>query len=222
MKVCTDACIFGAFTAHWIVRNEMRVVSILDIGAGTGLLSLMLAQNQLAEKVEAVEMEEAAYNQAKQNFEDSSWREQLNIYNSDVLKFRPVSQYDFIISNPPFYEGNLKSGNSKKNTARHSTSLSLEQLLNVITKNLSDGGSFSVILPYHRNDYFIKIAIEAGYFVTEQLLLRHTALYPFFRSILIFSGIKSIAVYSELAIKMDNGLYTPEFKDLLKPYYLHL
>ncbi|MCW3092329.1 MAG: methyltransferase [Ferruginibacter sp.] len=221
MKVCTDACIFGAFVATRM-KNRLPVVeSILDIGTGTGLLSLMLAQ-QTNGRIDAVELDGAACKQAKRNFEQSAWRDRLKIVSSNVLEFYPGKKYDFIISNPPFFEGDLKSGNSKKNAAKHDSTLTLEQLLSTINKNLSGDGYFAVLLPYHRTEYFKKIAGEANYFLNEQLLVQHAARHPFFRSVLLFSHYESTPLNNELIIKNEDGGYTPEFTSLLKNYYLHL
>jgi tRNA1Val (adenine37-N6)-methyltransferase len=221
MKVCTDACIFGAFGAAWITSREQAGANILDIGSGTGVLSLMLAQ-QSKGQIDAVELDEPAYQQAKQNIERSPWAERLHIFNTNVLAFQPGKKYDFIISNPPFFEGDLKSRNIKKNAAKHNTTLTLEQLLPVISDNLLDSGSFAVLLPYHRTGYFMEITVKTGYFLIEQLLVRHTERHPFFRSILIFSRVKSESSYGELSIKNDKGSYTPDFTRLLSGYYLHL
>ncbi|MEO7766822.1 MAG: methyltransferase [Ferruginibacter sp.] len=223
MKVCTDACIFGAFIAGHINNRQPAVIHILDIGTGTGLLSLMLAQQlPFNGKIDAVELDEAAFQQAKQNFEQSQWTDRLRIFNQNALLFHPAKKYDFIICNPPFFEGDLISGNNKKNAAKHATMLTLIQLLSVIGENLGVNGSFAVLLPSHRAAYFIKIAMEAKYFFTEQLLLAHTSNHPFFRAILCFSRLKSTFTGNELIIKNIKGNYTPEFTGLLKEYYLHL
>ncbi len=219
MKVCTDACIFGAYLARQINSSQQGAGAILDIGSGTGLLSLMVAQKTNA-PIDAVEMDEAAFQQAKRNFELSPWKDQLNIFNTDALLFYPEKKYECIISNPPFFDGDLKSVNKKKNSAKHDTTLTLEQLLQVIDKHLSPHGIFSVLLPCHRIDFFIEIAFAANYFLNEQLLIRHTKAHPFFRGILFFSHDKSIGVTNELVIKNTDGNYTAEFILLLQDYYL--
>lgn len=221
MKVCTDACLFGAVVADKISRGYTRVANLLDIGAGTGLLSLQVAQKTAA-AIEAVEMEAAAFHQATKNFIDSPWRERLEISHKNVLDFFSEKKYDCIISNPPFFEGDLKSENSDNNSAKHDTALTLKQLLRVIEQHLSPQGFFGVLLPYHRVDYFITMAAASNYCLQEQLLVKHTESHPFFRGILFFTQVPNQAVARELSIKDSAGDYTREFKDLLKDYYLHI
>ncbi|MEO6731713.1 MAG: methyltransferase [Ferruginibacter sp.] len=221
MKVCTDACIFGAFVAHHINRLEKPPNNILDIGTGTGLLSLMLAQKTNA-TIDAIEIDQAAFQQATDNFERSIWKNRLNIFNTDATQFHSAKKYDCIISNPPFFEGDLKSGDKKKDAAKHDTTFTLQQLLHIADAHLDTDGFFAVLLPFHRVDFFIEIATAANYYLNEQLLVQHTSDHPFFRGILIFSHTKTIGPCSKLAIKNADGNYTAQFIDLLKDYYLHL
>jgi tRNA1Val (adenine37-N6)-methyltransferase len=221
MKVCTDACIFGAYISGLINNRLPTTNNILDIGAGTGLLSLMTAQQTHA-KIDAIEIDAAAFQQAMINVNQAPWKDRISIFNGDVLQFQPGQQYDFILSNPPFFEGDLKSGNQKKDAAKHDTTLTLEQLLQAIKKHLSPHGSFGVLLPYHRSAYFIDIAEKANYLLNNQLLVQHTKTHPFFRAILVFSQTKSIVENRELSIKNETRNYTQEFIQLMQPYYLHL
>ncbi|MEP7110872.1 MAG: methyltransferase [Ferruginibacter sp.] len=219
MKVCTDACIFGAFVAGQINKKQLMAESIIDIGTGTGLLSLMVAQKTTG-IIDAIEMDEAAFEQAKHNFEESPWRERLNIFNSDARLFYPRKKYHCIISNPPFFEGDLKSANYKKNTSKHDTTLTLEQLLYVINRLLAPNGTFALLLPYHRVDSFIATALSSPYFLNELLLIQHTKEHPFFRGILFFSREETTVAGNELAIKNEDGSYTIEFIRLMEDYYL--
>ena len=100
MKVCTDACLFGAFVANEI--QDKTINHILDIGAGTGLLSLMLAQKSNA-AIDAVEIDKSTYEQAEENISQSSWKEKITVYNSGIADFYSNYKYDLIISNPPFF-----------------------------------------------------------------------------------------------------------------------
>lgn len=221
MKVCTDACLFGAILAEKIYRQKNKLINLLDIGTGTGLLSLQVVQkNNLS--IDAVEIDKDSFEQAQQNFSNSPWSEKLRIYNTDILDFVADKKYDCIISNPPFYEGDLKSDNSKKNAAKHDSTLKLEQLLKVIEENLSPIGYFAVLLPYQRVDYFIALAAEFKYKVQEQWMIRPTDAHPFFRGILFFSLAPTEIVTKEISIKDSTGNYTAEFVDLLKDYYLQL
>ena len=221
MKVCTDACIFGAYLAAILHTKQLPANSILDIGAGTGLLSLMMAQNTSG-TIDAIEIDKAAFVQARQNITQSPWKERITILNEDALAFNPEKKYDCILSNPPFFEGDLKSGNQKKDAAKHDITLTLEQLLQVINRHLSTTGFFAVLLPYHRLDYFIELARQDGYFLNQSLLVKHTDAHPFFRGILLFSRAQSPIKKQELWIKNKSGNYTSEFVELMQPYYLHL
>ena len=101
MKVCTDACLFGAWVANKLVQNKITAKNILDIGCGTGLLSLMLAQKTNA-VIDSVEIDASAFDQAKQNISLSSWKEKIQLYHNSINNFEPLTRYDFIICNPPF------------------------------------------------------------------------------------------------------------------------
>ena len=221
MKVCTDACLFGAILAEKIYREQNKVSNLLDIGTGTGLLSLQVAQKNSI-SIDAVEIDRDSYEQAQQNFSNSPWSEKLRIYNTDILDFVADKKYDCIISNPPFYEGDLKSDNSKKNAAKHDSTLKLEQLFKVIEEHLSPPGYFAVLLPYQRVDYFITLAADFNYKVQEKWMIRPTDAHPFFRGILFFSLAKTEIITKEISIKDSTGNYTAEFVDLLKEYYLQL
>ena len=221
MKVCTDACVFGAYAATHLKNRHDPANHILDIGSGTGLLALMVAQKTIG-TIDAVEIDEAAFAQAKENFNQSPWATRLHIFNADVTSFYNSKKYDCIICNPPFFEGDLKSADNKKNAAKHDTALTLEQLLAAIKNLLAPQGSFAVLLPWQRVDFFIKLATSAGYFLTEQVSLQHTEAHPYFRGILIFSHNQGVATIKSLAIKIAAGNYTDKFTALLKDYYLNL
>ncbi len=216
MKVCTDACIQGAFTAAF-VKEETR---ILDIGTGTGLLSLMLAQQSPA-AIDALELDEAAYRQAAGNFEASPWPTRLKALQQDVQTYQPGEQYPFIITNPPFYENDLKSPDSRRNTAMHTTTLDYAALLHAIRRLLTPGGRFSVLLPYEGFQRFREMAEAAGYTLQELLEVRQTTGHGFFRAVGIFGKGGEIHV-REMAVYDAHRQYTPEFTALLKDYYLYL
>ena len=222
MKVCTDACLFGAWVAEQVKSQKLKVKNVLDIGAGTGLLSLMLAQKTNA-AIDAVEIDEAAAIQAQQNFETSPWKERLKVYCTSVQQFNSSANqlYDLIISNPPFFENDLKSNDTKRNLALHSAELSLEELLQAITKHLREDGLFAVLLPYHRTEYFENLAKEK-YFLLEKVLIKQTPKHDYFRSVLLFSKLPGEYSEKEIIIMNEDGRYTNEFTELLKDYYLYL
>jgi len=220
MKVCTDACLFGAWSAH---HSPLATYRLLDIGTGTGLLSLMLAQKIDALKIDAVEIDEAAASQAKENFESSPWKERLNIYNLSIQQFADSikTKYDLIISNPPFYESDLKSVNKKRNLALHSVALKLETLIHIADALLKDDGNFFILLPYHRTENFMQL-IRQKFFIKEKIFVRQTSKHSYFRSFFWLRKQPAATDESRIAIMDEAGKYTDEFIILLKDYYLYL
>ena len=218
MKVCTDACIFGAWFAEKINSSSL----VLDIGSGTGLLMMMLAQKNNA-PIHGIEIDFASFEQSKENIQNSKWKNQLTIFPGDVRTFVFQAKYDFIISNPPFFENDLQAYTNEANVARHSKSLKLEELLQAVEQNLTSDGSFGILLPYHRLQYFEALASEKGFYPFYRLLVKQTPMHPFFRSIVHLSRYKNISVpQQEMTIQDGSGDYTPDFVDLLKDYYLYL
>jgi len=221
MKVCTDACLFGAYVARYILEKRSTGF-VLDIGSGTGLLSLMLAQKTTS-PIDAVEIDEAAYQQAMQNFDHSSWKEKLIIYKTNILHFNTAKKYDFIISNPPFFEGDLGSADTGKNVAKHDAALTLQQLLGFVATRLSNDGCFAVLLPYHRLNHCVELARQVDLFCFKKVLIKQTPRHEFFRTVLFF-GRQSPALISEeeITIKDEGNVYTATFTGLLQDYYLYL
>ena len=219
MKVCTDACLFGAYTANLIADKNLPAKNCLDIGTGTGLLSLMLAQKTTA-TIDAVEINTAAFRQAKENFEQSPWQERLSIFNKDILQFETEKKYDCIISNPPFFEGDLKTDSKAKNAARHDTTLTLQQLLEVVLKYLQEDGFFVVLLPYQRINYCIEEAAKLNLYLNKKVLIKQTPLHAWFRGMLFFGRQQAIPTKEEIIIRDKMGDYTSRFMDLLQDYYL--
>lgn len=219
MKVCTDACLFGALLPPNLLKGECYV---LDIGAGTGLLSLMVAQKSPLAEIDAVEIDAAAAEQANENFKASPWHERLHVFNSDVHHFAPSGKYHLIISNPPFYEDDLRSPHANKNNAKHGTALNLIDLLKVAEAFLTDDGVFAVLLPYQRVEYFIQEALKFHLYLNEQVSVSQTEFHGHFRGILFFSREKVRPEIFEISIKDKEGKYTNDFTSALKDYYLYL
>ena len=220
MKVCTDACLFGAWIGEEVRSTKYEVRNILDIGAGTGLLSLMLAQ-QTAAQIDAIEMDETAAERAGDNFEASPWKERLQVITGDAKLVHLGKKYELIISNPPFFENDLKSEDTKRNLALHSEQLSLQELLLVIQSHLSPNGKFAVLLPYHRKDVFIRLAGNEGFFLEESISVKQTPKHTFFRAMLLFSAVEVALAEKEIIIR-EGEAYSNDFISLLKDYYLKL
>ncbi len=220
MKVCTDACLFGAWMAKSVVSSEWSVENVLDIGTGTGLLSLILAQ-QTSARIDAIEMDEGAAAQAADNFEESPWKERLQVIVGDARTVHLGKKYDLIISNPPFFENDLKSPNTQRNLALHSEQLSLLDLIRVIKTHLSETGKFAVLLPYHRKNEFEQLAVGAGFFTEEMVSVKQTPKHNYFRVMFLFSAIEGSVIKKEIIIREGEG-YTNVFTELLSDYYLKL
>jgi tRNA1Val (adenine37-N6)-methyltransferase len=220
MKVCTDASLFGAWIGEQVRSMNYEVRTVLDIGTGTGLLSLMLAQKTNT-RIDAVEIDEAAASQAAENMDASPWKERLQVICADAKTVHLGKHYDLIISNPPFFEHDLKSGDEKRNLALHGDALGFEELLATISTHLGEDGLFALLLPYHRKDQLIALAKQSGFFLWEEVAVRQTPVHAFFRSILLF-GRKEVPILSSTIIIRDDEGYTVAFSDLLREYYLKL
>ncbi len=215
MKVCTDACILGAST------DVENVNTILDIGTGTGLLSLMLAQRTNGQ-IDAVEVDEDAYQQAFMNVKESRFSEKIEVHHQRIQDFTTTETYDLIISNPPFYQQSLKSSDVKANKALHAVELSLDELIDSVLRLLSINGKFVVLLPPFEIEKLIRIAQKKGLYLSKKMLIRHDESKPIFRVIATFltQKVHNLEEKTLIIHKEDGKTYSNEFRDLLKDYYL--
>ena len=234
MKVCTDACLFGAWTAS--DPQVMNAHKILDIGAGTGLLSLLLAQANPNATFTAVEIEPAAAAEAASNFKLSPWSNQLILVHDAIQNYceNANTLFDVIITNPPFYEGDLKSPDENKNMAAHSSALPWNMLIENATKLLGEGGSFYVLIPTLRAYTMQKLCDALGLQLVAEVLVHNTAKTLPIRAIQKFvkQHVRQIDAEktndipqvkrTKIFIKDADNNYSPEFNALLKDYYLHL
>ena len=223
MKVTTDGCLFGGFVANRNNNSTLVINNCLDIGTGTGLLSLLLAQKKDC-FIDAIEIDLAASEQAKENSESSSFVNKINIIQADARKFSFEKKYDLIISNPPFYEKELKGDEEKKNIAHHREELPLTDLLTIIKDNLNTNGKFYLLLPFKRNEEIKKLIAANNFQIETIIYIRQTVNHDYFR--IIVSGKFSTenqeeTLLEEMAIKDEIGNYTLAFVTLLKDYYLH-
>jgi tRNA1Val (adenine37-N6)-methyltransferase len=218
MKVCTDSCLFGAWMASQ--TDIPKDTGMLDIGTGTGLLSLMMAQ-QHENQIMGIEIDESAAIQASQNVMHSPWKHRIRILNEDVLQFQSDEKFGFIFSNPPFYENSLASPKLQKNIAHHAEALTLKPLLEFISGNLNETGKASLILPYSRLETFSTLAEDLGFNLLKILKVKQTPEHDFFRACIYFGKTATIpTVIEEMYIKSASGIYSGSFRELLKDYYL--
>lgn len=225
MKVTTDACLFGAWVAEKIRIQASEVRSLLDIGTGTGLLSLMLTQKNPELKIDAIEMDEEAAQQANENILSSLWQDTVNVINADARSYSYVHKYDIVISNPPFYEKELKGDDKRKNIAHHNEGLLLHELLAVIKNNLKVNGRFFLLLPYKRNPEIKDLLRQHEFDISEMIFVRQSEKHDFFRIMLtgkLNPNENTETVFDEISIWNEKQQYTPGFVSLLKDYYLYL
>jgi tRNA1Val (adenine37-N6)-methyltransferase len=234
MKVTTDSCLFGAWVAS-IINNvahpdyfgeKLIINNCLDIGAGTGLLSLMLAQKNPQLKIDAVEVDKEAVEQAKENAAASPWANNIKVHLYDIKAFGGYNKYDVIISNPPFYENELKGDDEKKNIAHHNDGLLLPELVKIISGYLNDNGVFYLLLPYKRYEEVKMLCSENNLAISQTLFLKQSEQHNYFRVIVEGKRINETNLPGEkvsaIVIKNSSGEYTTGFVNLLKDYYLHL
>ena len=217
MKVTTDACIFGAYTAI----DETK--KILDIGTGTGLVAMMLAQRTKAQ-IDAVEIESSAYNQAVTNIQESIFKEQINVFNTSIQLFSTRSeqqnQYDLIVSNPPFFHNHLKAKEITRNNSFHTDTLSFEDLIHSVLQLISSVGTFVILLPLHESSVFEELSIPQGLYPQKKLTIRHRKDTKILRIITTFGFTKTQTQEENLIIKNPDESYSLAFGMLLKDYYL--
>jgi len=219
MKVGTDGVLLGA----WVAVNS-DCESILDIGTGTGLIALQLAQRSEVETIDAVEIEPQAFEQAVNNFEMSDWGDRLYCYHSSLEEFSAEIEgtYDLIVSNPPFYQDNFETRDIARNKARFTSSLSFKSLIKGASKLLSGNGTFAVIIPFKETQNFIALAHEYKLFLNRVCHVKGTPTATIKRSLLDFSFQKKELIEEVLIIEIERHQYTSEYTALVKDFYLKM
>lgn len=219
MKIGTDGVLLGAWTS---LGNNPD--SILDIGTGTGIIALQMAQRSDAVTIDAIEIDANAYEQSVENFENSDWADRLFCYHCSLQEFteEPEGTYDLIVANPPFYTDDFKTVNEARNKARFTTSLSFEDLLFSVSKLLSEQGVFSVIIPFKEEANFIILAKEHQLFTTRICRVKGTPTSEIKRSLIEFSFQKASLIMEDLIIEHERHQYTKEYQNLVKEFYLKM
>lgn len=219
MKIGTDGVLLGAW-----VSIKGKPYSILDIGAGTGIIALQLAQRSKAEMVDAIEIDENAYEQCVDNFENSPWGDRLFCYHAALDEFVEEidDKYDLIISNPPFYSEDYKTTDESRDLARFNDALPFDELIESASQLLSDEGIFAVIIPRKEEENFIKMASEVNLFPNRICRVRGTENSEEKRSLLEFSFEKISPKIENLIIETSRHNYTEEYKNLVQDFYLKM
>ena len=215
MKVGTDGVLLGA----WTDIGEAK--TILDIGTGTGLIALMLAQRTPSTvKIDAVEIGEEDSVQAKENVSHSPWPERITIHHSSIQDYHSEWKYDLIVSNPPYFNNSLPSPSDKRTAARHTPTLSYEELIKSVVRLLSDQGRFALILPVKEGNAFISLAQFQGLYCVRQTAFFARADKPQERWLLEFSRLPAISK-AEKIILFEGTEWSNEYKKLVFDFYLH-
>ncbi|WP_254795630.1 tRNA1(Val) (adenine(37)-N6)-methyltransferase [Arsukibacterium indicum] len=227
MKVGTDGLLLGAWaslpamvcgttTAATAAGN-----SFLDIGSGSGLISLMLAQRAQKAKITAIELDTAAASQAELNFRQSPFAHRLQLLKGDILTYQPAERYALIVSNPPFFDNALKGADPKRNQARHTASLPLPSLLAKAAELLTPAGSFALILPEAAAEHFSNKAGLHGWFASAVCQVYSRADKAPIRRLMQWQRQPCQPVLQQLVIYCDTGGYSEQYRHLLRDFYLN-
>ena len=220
MKIGTDGVLLGAWAP--ILHNPF---SVLDIGTGTGIIALMLAQRSNATQIDALEIEENAYEQATDNFENSPWNDRLFCFHAGLDEFmdEPEDEYDLIVSNPPFYTEDYKTNNEQRDLARFQDALPFEDLIEAADLLLSENGVLAVIIPFKEEERFLALANEFKLYPIQITHVKGTPTTEIKRSLLALSrnNIETPTI-NELVIEIGRHEYTPEYIALTKEFYLKM
>ena len=222
MKIGTDGVLLGA----WCSLKE-STKKILDVGSGTGVISLMLAQRFNNTTIDSVEIENNAYEQSVENFERSVWADRLFCFHSTFQDFAKERKedgetYDLIISNPPFYTDNVKNNNRARNKARSTSFLSFVELISGVSKILSNQGEFTTIIPFKEEAKFIEISKQNNLFLNKICRVKGNNNSDIKRSLLTFSFYKKKLDENNLIIETSRHLYTDEYINLTKNFYIKM
>lgn len=220
MKVGTDGVLLGAWAP--IDHNPG---SIIDIGTGTGIIALMLAQRSPAQQIDALEIDENAYEQATDNFENSPWGDRLFCFHAGLDEFidEPEDEYDLIVSNPPFYSEDFKTENPQRDLARFQAAMPFEELIEAADLLLSENGVFAVIIPFKEEERFISLCAEAELFPVKVTRVKGSHNTPIIRSLLAFRRYElAVLTADELVIEINRHEYTDDYINLTKAFYLKM
>ena len=215
MKVGTDGVLLGAWA------DVSHAKQILDIGTGTGLIALMLAQRSNAH-ITAIEIDKLAVEQAQENIEKSPWSNRIEVIESDFKTFTTNSKFDLIVSNPPYFVDSLKCPDEQRDTARHNDSLNYNDLLEGISKLLDKTGQFALIIPSDVSTFVINHAEQYHLYPTKIMnIITKPGATPR-RQLIAFKFDKEECIVEELLIELSRHIYSPEYIALTKDFYLKM
>lgn len=218
MKIGTDGVLLGSWT------NITAAQSILDIGAGTGIIALMLAQRSSAEAIDAIEIDSNAYEQCVENFENSLWGDRLYCYHAGLDEFIEEIEdlYDVIVCNPPFYTESVTSGDLQRDQARQNEFLPFKELIEGVSVLISEHGIFSTIIPFREKDDFIRMAASHELFPSRCMHVKGNPAAEVKRVLLEFTKQEKSCEVLDLIIEMERHVYTIDYINLTKDFYLKM
>ncbi|HYF67026.1 MAG TPA: methyltransferase [Ohtaekwangia sp.] len=215
MKVGTDGVLLGAW-AH--LNNAAR---ILDIGTGSGVIAIMLAQRSATEaKIDAVEIEKQDADQAYLNVMNSPWPQKITIHHTAIQNFLPEEQYDLIISNPPYFSNSYEPPDERRIKTRHTTALTFHELLQAVLRLLNTAGTFNVVLPYTEGLAFRKMAIDSGLYCTRCWSFRGRKGKPVERFLFEFSRREGKCEEGDFALFNEGEEWSFKYRQITGPFYL--
>tara|TARA_B100001059_G_scaffold109412_1_gene109259 strand:+ start:14878 stop:15618 length:741 start_codon:yes stop_codon:yes gene_type:complete len=226
MKVGTDGLLLGAWARLPAIFSTTdsavtaAASTVLDIGTGSGLISLMLAQRAPAANIHAIELDADAAGQAKHNFDQSPFASRLQLLRGDILTYQPAERYALIVSNPPFFDNALLSPDSQRNQARHTDSLPMPLLLAKAAALLAPGGSFALILPDTGAETFSRIALEQGWFLSASCVVFSRSDNLPLRRLMQWQREACTPAQQQLIIHEPTGCYSEQYRSLLRDFYL--
>ena len=216
MKVGTDGVLLGAWTD---LSHSRR---ILDIGTGTGLIALMLAQRCMDARITAIDLDSAAVEQAQENIQASPWKDRIEALQQDICTYHPNGTFDTIVSNPPYFIDSLKCPDGQRSTARHTDTLDADRLIGKVSELLTSDGRFSIILPAEQTEDLIRVAGEKGLHPSRLTwVITRPGLSPK-RILMEFRKTPVTLQPDELVIELERHVYSEEYIALTKEFYLKM
>lgn len=217
MKVGTDGALLGAWT------DVRQATQILDIGTGTGVIALMLAQRASESvTIDAVEIDDQAYADAQENIAASPWHDRIHLHHMAIQKFNPSTKFDLLVTNPPYFQKSYKPPTAQRETARHTEQLTFDEILNTTEKLLTPSGRLNLILPYTEGLQFITLADHKGLHCTRKWIFRTRGNKPVERLLLEFRWIKKNPDEGEILLYSSGEEWSAGYKELMREFYLKI
>lgn len=213
LKVTTDACLLGAIATATLSEN------LLDIGTGTGVVALFMAQKFPNLKVDAIDIEPSVVEQARINISNSPFHRQISVIEADFLEWQSDTHYQTIVSNPPYFENHLKKQASEKNTAIHADLMNHHLMIAKVASLLTKDGRFYCILPPYEMSKLVELAEKEGLYPIEKTIVFSTPA-KHYRDVICFGFDKTTTKITELLLNDQDGKKTDEFHRLMADFYL--